>query len=37
MLAGLTTDGRLALAKALLASFPGVDSFNATEEDGRIV
>ena len=37
MLARLTTDGRLALPKALRASFPGVDSFNATEEDGRLV
>ena len=37
MLARLMTDGRLALPKALLAPFPGVDSFNATEEDGRLV
>ena len=37
MLARLVADGRLALPKALLASFPGVDCFSATEEDGRIV
>ena len=37
MLAKLTDDNRLALPKALLASFPGVDCFNVTEEDGRIV
>ena len=37
MLAKLTGDSRLALPKALLASFPGVDCFSATEEDGRIV
>ena len=37
MLAKLTDDNRLALPKALLASFPGVDCFSATEEDGRIV
>ena len=37
MLARLIADGQLALPKALLASFPGVDCFSATEEDGRIV
>ena len=37
MLTRLTTDGRLALPKALLASFPGVDCFNATVEQGRLV
>ena len=37
MLARLTADDRLALPKALLASFPGVDCFSVTEEDGRIV
>ena len=37
MLARLTADNQLALPKALLASFPGVDCFSATEEDGRIV
>ena len=37
MLARLTSDDQLALPKALLASFPGVDCFNVTEEDGRIV
>ena len=37
MLTRLTADGRLALPKALLASFPGVDSFNATVEQGRLV
>ena len=37
MLARLTADGQLALPRALLASFPGVDRFSVTEEDGRIV
>ena len=37
MLTRLTADGRLALPKALLASFPGVDCFNATVEQGRLV
>ena len=37
MLARLTADGQLALPRALLASFPGVDCFGITEEDGRIV
>ena len=37
MLARLTAGGQLALPRALLASFPGVDCFNVTEEDGRIV
>ena len=36
MLTRLTADGRLALPKALLA-FPGVDCFNATVEQGRLV
>ena len=37
MLARLTADGQLALPKALLALFPGVDCFSVTEEDGRIL
>lgn len=37
MLARLTGNNQLALPKALLASFPGVDCFSASEEDGRIV
>ena len=37
MLARLTADDQLALPKALLASFPGVDCFSVTEENGRIV
>ena len=37
MLTRLTADGRIALPKALLASFPGVDCFNATVEQGRLV
>ena len=37
MLARLTADNQLALPEGLLSSFPGVDCFNATEEDGRIV
>ena len=37
MSARLTADDQLALPRALLASFPGVDCFRVTEEDGRIV
>ena len=37
MLARLTADGQLALPTAVLASFPMVDCFSVTEEDGRIV
>ena len=37
MLTRLMTDGRLALPKALLASFLGVDCFDATVEQGRLV
>ena len=37
MLARLTANDQLALPKALLASFPRVDCFSVTEEDGRIV
>ena len=37
VLAKLTADGKLALPRALLASFPSVDCFSVTEEDGRIV
>ena len=37
MLARLTDENQLALPRALLASFPGVDCFSASEEDGRIV
>lgn len=31
---GLGTDNRLALPEVLLASFPGVDCFSVTGEDG---
>lgn len=37
MLARLTAMRQLTLPDKLLASFPGVDCFSATEEDGRIV
>ena len=37
MLARLTATRQLTLPDKLLASFPGVDCFSATEEDGRIV
>lgn len=37
MLARLTATRQLTLPDKLLASFPGVDCFSASEEDGRIV
>ena len=37
MLAKLTATKQLTLPDKLLASFPGVDCFSASEEDGRIV
>lgn len=36
-MARLTATRQLTLPDKLLASFPGVDCFSATEEDGRIV
>lgn len=37
MLVRLMAGGRLALPRALLESFPGVDCFNATVDDGQLV
>ena len=37
MLARLTATKQLTLPDKFLASFPGVDCFSASEEDGRIV
>ncbi len=37
MLAKLTATKQLTLPDRLLASFPGVDCFSASEENGRIV
>ena len=37
MLVRLTATKQLTLPDKLLASFPGVDCFSASEEDGRIV
>ena len=37
MLARLTATKQLTLPDKLLASFPGVDCFSASEENGRIV
>ena len=37
MLARLTATRQLTLPAKVLAAFPGVDCFSASEEDGRIV